>query len=138
MCCMRPPCQNASLKLAQFFALSLTLLPFCTICVFVFTVPDGEPISINSAAQQNYAFTKTDYYNTDLVIIVTLHPVSSGGIAGYAFCAQLDQFSRCVVGYFNWVPDGISDSSSFFYPNVQMLERNTVVHEVGIFYSTQL
>eukprot|EP00750_Incisomonas_marina_P026897 INCI5961.7.p1 GENE.INCI5961.7~~INCI5961.7.p1 ORF type:complete len:729 (-),score=122.64 INCI5961.7:3491-5677(-) len=93
-------------------------------------VQPGEGVTINSNAQENYPFSQTTFTDTDLVIVVTLHPISAGGIAGYAFCAQYDQFGRCTVGYFNWVPDGLSVASTFYYPNVAMAERSTALHEV--------
>jgi len=93
-------------------------------------VQAGEEITINSQAQENYPFSQTTFTDTDLIVVVTLHPISAGGIAGYAYCAQSDQFGRCTVGYFNWVPDGLSTSSTFFKPNVAMSERTTALHEV--------
>ena len=61
-------------------------------------VQPGEGISMNSNAQENYPYPSTTYADTDLVVVVTMHPISAGGIAGYAYCAQEDQFGRCTVG----------------------------------------
>lgn len=71
-----------------------------------------------------------EYPDADLVIVVTLHPLSQdkSGIAGYASCQQSDQYGRCTVGYFEWVPSTLS-VSEFLYPDVAMLERATALHE---------
>jgi hypothetical protein len=70
------------------------------------------------------------YPDADLVIVVTLHPLSAdkSGIAGYASCQQSDSFGRCTVGYFEWVPGSLSPTQHF-YPDVTMLERATALHE---------
>ena len=72
----------------------------------------------------------TVYPDADLVIVVTMHPLSrdKSGIAGYASCQQSDQYGRCTVGYFEWVPDTLSVDQLFF-PDVAMLERSTALHE---------
>jgi hypothetical protein len=54
-------------------------------------VQPGEGITISSAAAEDYPFSTLSFTDTDLVIVVTLHPISAGGIAGYAYCAQSDQ-----------------------------------------------
>jgi hypothetical protein len=72
----------------------------------------------------------TAFQDADLVIVVTMHPLSrdKSGIAGYASCLQSDQWGRCTVGFFEWVPDTLTPSQ-YFYPDVQMLERATALHE---------
>jgi hypothetical protein len=59
-----------------------------------------------------------------------MHPVSDGEVAGYAFCAQYDQFGRCTVGYVNLAPDEVSSTASRFDPKVMMEERAVLLHEV--------
>ena len=47
------------------------------------------------------------YANTDLVVIMTARPSPNSPIAGYASCLQADQWGRCTVGHFNWVPSAL-------------------------------
>jgi hypothetical protein len=70
------------------------------------------------------------YPNADLVIVVTLHPLSrdKSGIAGYASCQQSDQYGRCTVGYFEWVPSTLTPAT-YIYNDVIMNERATALHE---------
>ena len=41
---------------------------------------------------------------TDLVVLVTMQPAPDKHVSGFAFCMQWDQFDRCSVGVFNFVP----------------------------------
>lgn len=50
--------------------------------------------------------------DTDLVIFMTARPSPYSNIAAWAMCLQRDQYGRCTVGQFNWVP-GVSSLSLF-------------------------
>lgn len=75
-------------------------------------------------------YFKLNYNNTDLVIIMTMDPPASTGVAGFAYCVQQDQWGRCTVGVFNWVATTITDNPIIANaPNVIASERSTALHE---------
>ena len=67
--------------------------------------------------------------STDLVMVMTARPSPFSAVMGYAQCVQWDQWHRCTVGLFNWVPEYIdvetpeSDASSDS-------ELHTALHEI--------
>ena len=61
--------------------------------------------------------------------VLTMHPVSDDNVAGFAFCAQSDQFGRCIVGYVNIVPALVSISAEQYSADDIALETGTVLHE---------
>jgi len=70
------------------------------------------------------------YSNTDLVILMSMNPPISAGVAGWAQCLQKDQWGRCTVGLFNFVATTITGNPIVaLAPNVISSERSTSLHE---------
>ena len=69
--------------------------------------------------------------HTDLVVIMTARPSPNSPIAGYALCLQSDQWGRCTVGQFNWVPDGL-DAAGYALGSEpsREAELHTALHEM--------
>jgi hypothetical protein len=69
--------------------------------------------------------------NTDLVVIMTARPSPNSPIAGYALCLQSDQWGRCTVGQFNWVPSGL-DRTGYLADSESSKESelHTAMHEL--------
>lgn len=70
------------------------------------------------------------YPNTDLVVIMTARPSPNRPVAGYASCRQRDQYNRCTVGAFNWVPELLNIDSPNDPTNIAS-EMHTALHELG-------
>lgn len=51
-------------------------------------------------------------------------------IAGYAQCSQYDQYHRCTVGIFNWVPEIITTGAAASTDDVKESELHTALHEI--------
>ena len=50
------------------------------------------------------------YEDTDLVVVVTMRPSSTAGVAGYAIAYQRDTERRATVGLFNWCPHTVDET----------------------------
>lgn len=70
------------------------------------------------------------YPATDLVVIMTARPSPNRPVAGYASCRQRDQYNRCTVGAFNWVPELLSVDKPNDPTNIAS-EMHTALHELG-------
>jgi hypothetical protein len=68
--------------------------------------------------------------DTDMAIIMTARPSPEVSISGFATCLQSDQFSRCTVGQFNWVPD-VLDIINANSDHVIRSDRHTAAHEIA-------
>ena len=69
--------------------------------------------------------------NFDLVLIMTARPSPNSPIAGYALCVQQDQFGRCTVGQFNWVPEVLDQAGwRAGTDSTKESELHTALHEV--------
>ena len=105
--------------------------------VKVTPVVGGITVANNIAQRYHLPLTPDGAYdaglqaNVDLLLIMTARPSPSSPIAGYAMCVQVDQFGRCTVGQFNWVPEVLDvagwdkglDSS-------KEAELHTALHEI--------
>lgn len=86
-------------------------------------------ISIDSAVVDAFNITTSQVPNVDLVIIMTARPSPNRPVAGYAGCRQRDQYNRCTVGAFNWVPE-LLDVEHKTSPDVVSSEMHTALHEI--------
>ena len=91
--------------------------------------PVQNPITISPDIVNNYHLTTTSVNNVDLVIVMTAEPSPDVAIAGYAKCMQVDQFARCTVGLFNWVP-ALLDLVNANSPTTITSELHTAIHEI--------
>lgn len=84
----------------------------------------------NKAGYPMYPNIQRRHEDVDLLIIITMNPPEASGVAGYAFCAQQDQWGRCTVGFFNWVSTTITGNPIIaLTPNIISSERATALHE---------
>lgn len=89
---------------------------------------DGT-ITIDPVITNNYfTLNGTVIQNADLVIIMTARPSPNKPIAGFATCLQRDQYRRCTVGWFNWVPELINVEETLS-PDTIASELHTALHE---------
>ena len=66
--------------------------------------------------------------DADVLIIVTAQPSVQTSVAATATCLQRDQYGRCTVGWFNWVPKFLNTEM----PNARTVVSNelaTAAHE---------
>ena len=66
----------------------------------------------------------------DVVLIMTDEPSPFTPIAGFAECLQVDQYHRCTVGWFNWVPE-LLDTANSGSPATITSELHTAMHEIA-------
>jgi hypothetical protein len=69
--------------------------------------PVLDPIVVDPFVTSTFNLGATTVPDTDLVIIVTARPSPFAAVAAYATCLQRDQYGRCTVGRFNWVPSAL-------------------------------
>ncbi len=86
-------------------------------------------LQIHPNISHNYNLTTTSVPNVDLIMIMIAQPSPNSPIAGYASCVQRDQYQRCTVGLFNWVPE-IIDVEGTDAPDVTASELHTAIHEM--------
>lgn len=86
--------------------------------------PVRGPIVIDSAVRSQYNLQTVNVTDADLVLIMLARPSPFAPVAGYAGCVQSDQYGRCVVGIFNWVPE-VLDVDNANSPDTIATERHT-------------
>ena len=86
-------------------------------------------ITIASDIVTGYALTSSTVPAADLALIMTARPSPNVPIAGYATCLQFDQWNRCTVGLFNWVPELLNVAQAS-YASVIESELHTALHEL--------
>ena len=96
--------------------------------LYVKPVQDNITVSTTFRSRYNLEGAQS-YANTDLVVIMTARPEPGRSIAAYAACLQRDQYGRCTVGLFNWVP-AVFDVASQRSPETISNERTTALHEL--------
>jgi hypothetical protein len=92
-------------------------------------VRDGITIDPSIVTSYNVPPSSANVPNADVVLIMTARPSPFSAIAGYALCLQYDQFHRCTVGQFNWVP-GILKVDQTLSNDVIESELHTAIHEI--------
>ena len=91
---------------------------------------NGGPALSGIPAIVGGADNRSTHENTDLAIIVTARPSPEVSISGFATCLQTDDYSRCTVGQFNWVPD-VFDIVNSNSDHVIRSDRHTAAHEIA-------
>eukprot|EP01138_Halocafeteria_seosinensis_P001181 gb/GECG01001208.1/.p1 GENE.gb/GECG01001208.1/~~gb/GECG01001208.1/.p1 ORF type:complete len:1178 (+),score=114.14 gb/GECG01001208.1/:1-3534(+) len=93
--------------------------------------PVEDEIVLSSNIMQSFDLAEESQIqnDTDVVVIMTARPAPFSSVAGYASCLQRDQYQRCTVGQFNWIPD-LFDVGGQNADNVIRSERHTAVHEL--------
>ena len=91
--------------------------------------PVLDSVVIDASIIQAYTLPVSSVANVDLVIIVTARPSPNAPVAAYASCLQRDQYGRCTVGQFNWVPSALEPLQQYSLPSIDS-ERHTAVHEI--------
>jgi hypothetical protein len=87
--------------------------------------------SVHLPLDSNGAWEKGLQASVDLLLIMTARPSPFSPIAGYAMCIQADQFGRCTVGQFNWVPEVLSISGWVNKLDAaKESELHTALHEI--------
>ena len=77
------------------------------------------------------SWIKGNQANVDLLLIMTARPSPNSPIAGYAQCIQADQFGRCTVGHFNWVPEVLNQEGWAKQLDLtKESELHTALHEI--------
>ena len=90
-----------------------------------------SPIVLGPSVTNTFPqISTTSYSDVDLVVIMTARPSPIIPIAGFALCMQMDQWDRCTVGHFNWVPS-IFDVTNRERPDVIAGDRHTALHELA-------
>eukprot|EP01138_Halocafeteria_seosinensis_P015488 gb/GECG01015806.1/.p1 GENE.gb/GECG01015806.1/~~gb/GECG01015806.1/.p1 ORF type:complete len:864 (+),score=86.28 gb/GECG01015806.1/:1-2592(+) len=101
---------------------------------------DNEIVIDSNALVRNHVELPEEqkvHNNTDLVVIMTARPVPFKSVAGYANCMQRDQYGRCTVGRFNWVPDLFEVTNPNADNNIRS-ERHTAAHEFAHLFDAVL
>ena len=92
--------------------------------------PVLDPIYINNATRGRYHLDATlEVSNVDVVMVMTAEPSPDVAIAGYAGCQQQDQYGRCTVGVFNWVPALLNLATPDAGDTITS-ELHTAIHEM--------
>ena len=87
-----------------------------------------DSIVLDSVVLTNFGLPPITVPSADLVMIVTARPSPNIPIAGFAVCLQRDQWNRCTVGWFNWVP-ALLNVAQTTYDSVIESEMHTALHE---------
>lgn len=91
-------------------------------------VENGITITQNSCILPGDVIGKT-VEGADLVMVMTARPSPFSAVMGYAQCVQWDQWQRCTVGLFNWVPEYI-DVPNTALDGTREVEMHTALHEI--------
>ena len=97
--------------------------------------PALDNITVNPALLPSFGVSgPLSIPNADLVLLMTTRPSPNRPVAGYASCLQRDQYGRCTVGQFNWVPElvSVADADSVdTMTNVLHTALHEIVHVLG-------
>jgi hypothetical protein len=85
-------------------------------------------ITLDSSISNRFTINTTVVNDADLVIIMTARPSPNRPLSGFATCLQTDQYQRCTVGWFNWVPEllNVIEPES---PDIIAYSMHTALHE---------
>jgi len=89
--------------------------------------PVLDDITVLAGLVSEFNLDEDTYEDVDLIMIMTARPAA--GLNGYARCRQFDQYGRCTVGEFNWVPT-VLDPSKINEPDAIGAQRHTALHEM--------
>mmetsp|Transcript_24598 Transcript_24598/g.85538 ORF Transcript_24598/g.85538 Transcript_24598/m.85538 type:complete len:1188 (-) Transcript_24598:195-3758(-) len=89
--------------------------------------PVLDDITVLAGLVSEFNLDEDTYEDVDLIMIMTARPAA--GLNGYARCRQFDQYGRCTVGEFNWVPT-VLDPSKINEPDAIGAQRHTALHEI--------
>jgi hypothetical protein len=91
--------------------------------------PVLDPIVVDSYITSTFNLGALTVPNADLVVLVTARPAPFAQVAAYATCLQRDQYGRCTVGRFNWVPNALEPEKRYTAASI-VSERHTALHEI--------